>query len=85
MSELPPEVIEASRRLDEVKRPTNVPYIFREIIANDAERMSIMAKGENVTQAEWRRLKVLSDDKKKHLRPAAEKALVWNTDKGNTA
>jgi hypothetical protein len=85
VDKLPPEVIEASQRLAEHKPQTTVPRVFQEIIDNDNERAAIRAKGFDMTQADWRRLAVLSEDKKKNLRPAAEQALKWNTDKGRPA
>lgn len=63
----------------------NVPKIFQEIMKNDTQRGDILAKGADMTTADWKRLKELAKDKKDNLRPGAEKALRWNTDKGNTA
>jgi hypothetical protein len=59
-----------------------VPKVFKEIIKNDAEREAIHAKGDTMTQDDWRRLGALSTDKKA-LRRGAEEVLKWNRDKGN--
>lgn len=66
-----------------VEQP-KLPPLFQEIIDNDAERAAIRAKGGAMTQADWCRLGSLTERKKRDLRPAAERALSWNTDKGKT-
>ena len=84
MTDVPPEVAEASRRLTEgpiVKQPP-LPQVFKDIVKNDAECVAILQKGVAMSQDDWRRLRDLKHDKKTNLRPAAEKALCWNTDKG---
>lgn len=77
---LPPEVIEASRRLEATAyKPTqSIPPLFQEIIRNDAEIDA------------WRDDKVVPFEtgcrtlaRKRELIRSAETALSWNTDKGN--
>jgi hypothetical protein len=82
MDKPPLEVIEASQRLAEKKPTQSIPTVFKDIMANDSERAAIREKGADMTQADWRRLASLNHDKKTNLRPGAEKALRWNTDKG---
>lgn len=64
-----------------------IPHVFKCVVENDREREalrdSFVAYGPN-SPAQWLRLKELIADRK-NLRIGAEKALRWNTDKGNTA
>jgi len=62
-----------------------MPEVFRAIIRNDNARGEILSKGASMSQADWCRLKELNNDKKKNLRPSAERVLRWNTDKGNVS
>ena len=84
MSEVPPEVTEAAKRLQE--RPVTVaapmPEVFREIIKNDARRSELLNKRGGMTRDEWRELGQLTADKRDNLRPGAEQALSWNIYKG---
>lgn len=61
----------------------HVPKVFQEIMKNHTRRDEIRARGAEMTQAEWRELGGLVKDMKTSLRPSAELALRWNTDKGN--
>ena len=58
-----------------------IPPLFQYIMANHAERESLYETGA-ITQAGWRRLRILVKEMK-NLRIAAENALAWNTNKGN--
>lgn len=85
--ELPPEVKAAAERLASIRvgpivRQAKLPYVFQAIIDNDKRRHAIMAQP-TMTEDDWCELKRLNDDKRHNLRPAAEKALSWNVDKGN--
>jgi len=88
---VPDEVRSAAERLENslLERPVvqapPMPEVFREIIRNDNARGEILSKGASMSQADWRRLKELNNDKKKNLRPSAERVLRWNTDKGNVS
>ena len=61
----------------------HIPLVFREIMKNHDQRMAIHALGANMTQADWRQLGILQQDKKRNLIPSAEKMLRWNVDKGD--
>lgn len=60
------------------------PQAFKDIIANDARREEIrdgFVAG-SASLIDWRELSLLVQDRK-NLRASAERALRWNTDKGN--
>jgi hypothetical protein len=60
----------------------HVPEVFKLIIQNDARRSELLNKRGGMTTAEWRELGELTAYKKTSLRPSAEEALRWNTNKG---
>lgn len=66
-------------------RGAHWPELFKEIIRNDNERDAILTKDhQDVTQADWKRLKELQVERRE-FRRGAEKALSWNKDKGSGA
>lgn len=84
--DVPDNVASAALRLRELEQPRPAlhrPQVFLDIIANHSAQAAIRAKGTDMTQDEWRRLGLLREDFRKNLRPSAERALCWNTDKGD--
>lgn len=63
----------------------NIPALFEEIMTVNREQEEIRTKdGVVLTVTNWCRMKELRH-RMSDLRRAAEKALHWNVDKGNTA
>jgi hypothetical protein len=85
MTDVPHEVQDASLRLRTVERPPpvlNRPQVFVEIIENDRRRAELLNMRGEMALMEWHELGRLTRAKKLDLRPQAEAALSWNTNKG---
>lgn len=61
-----------------------IPEVFKEIIKNEAARRTLSTP-EVISFEQCQQFRALKDDMDKNLRPSAERALRWNTDKGNAA
>ena len=59
-----------------------IPEVFIHIINNQSERAYLKA-GKVIPFKAVQRYRALRDDMNKSLRPAAERLLRWNTDKGD--